>query len=214
MANFIWNPCEWAPWSLIWHTNSLSNEGCSSDFKNINLKCVILTTFMSISRAIAFRRIGQETNEDMSTLIRVMAWCWKATSNYLNQCWLRPVMTYIITRPQGVNSLAPGKFEWNFRYVIFKLILGIDGWGLFCEIVLIWMSLDFTDDQSTLVHVMAWCRQATSHYVSQCWPRSLSPYGITRPQWVNGAHTQVYQYWMTQFLWLLICSGASIPEVS
>ena len=45
------------------------------------------------------------------------------------------------------NSLAPGKFEWNFRYVIFKQILVIDGWGISCEIVLIWMSLDFIDDQ-------------------------------------------------------------------
>ena len=54
-----------------------------------------------------------------------------------------------------------------------------------CEIALIWMSLDFTDDQSKLVQVMACCRQATSHYLSQCWPRSLLPYGITRPQWVN-----------------------------
>ena len=40
-------------------------------------------------------------------------------------------------------------------------------------------------DKSTLVQVMAWCRQATSHYLSQCWPRSMSPYGVTRPQWVN-----------------------------
>ena len=32
---------------------------------------------------------------------------------------------------------------------------------------------------------MAWCRQATSHYLSQCWPRSLSPYDVTRPQWVK-----------------------------
>ena len=23
------------------------------------------------------------------------------------------------------------------------------------------------------------------HYLSQCWPRSLSPYGFTRPQWVK-----------------------------
>ena len=78
----------------------------------------------------------------------------------------------------------PGKFEWNFRHVIFKQILVIDGWGISCEIALIWMSLDFTDDQSTLVQVMAWC-QATSHYLSQCWPRYLSPYGLTRPQWVK-----------------------------
>ena len=39
----------------------------------------------------------------------------------------------------------------------------------------------------TLVQVMAWCRQATSHYLSQCWPRSMLPYGIIRPQWVNSS---------------------------
>ena len=32
---------------------------------------------------------------------------------------------------------------------------------------------------------MAWCRQAPSHYLSQCWPRYLLPYGIIRPQWVS-----------------------------
>ena len=31
----------------------------------------------------------------------------------------------------------------------------IDGWGISCEIALIWMSLDFTEDLSTLVQVMA-----------------------------------------------------------
>ena len=83
------------------------------------------------------------------------------------------------------NTLAHGKFERKFRHVIFKHILVIGGWGIFCEIAPLWMSLDFTDDESTLVQVMAWCREATSHYLSQCWPRSLSPYGVTRPQWVT-----------------------------
>ena len=92
-----------------------------------------------------------------------------------------------------LNSLAPGEFEWNFRYVIFKQILVINGWGISCEIALIWMSLDFTDDQSTLVQVMAWCCQATIHYLSQCWPRSLPPYGVTRPQWVNLIFTLIIQ---------------------
>ena len=85
----------------------------------------------------------------------------------------------------NINSLALGKFEWNFSYVIFKWILVIHGWGISCEIVLIWMSQDFTDDQSTLVQVMAWCHQAPSHYLSQCWPCTLSSYGITKPQWVS-----------------------------
>ena len=43
------------------------------------------------------------------------------------------------------------------------------------------MSHDLTDDdESTLVQVMAWHQQATSHYLSQCWPRSLLPYGYNK----------------------------------
>ena len=40
-------------------------------------------------------------------------------------------------------------------------------------------------EESTLLQVMAWCHQAPSHYLSQWWPRSMIPHGITRPQWVN-----------------------------
>ena len=83
------------------------------------------------------------------------------------------------------NSLAPGRFWWNSSNNIFNPISMIDGWGISCEIALRWMSLDLTDDMSTLIQVMAWCHQATSHYLSQCWPRYMSPYGITRPQWVD-----------------------------
>ena len=67
----------------------------------------------------------------------------------------------------------------------FQIISVIDGWVISCEVALRWMSLDLADDKSTLVQVMAWCRQATSHYLSQCWPRSLVPYGVTKPQWVK-----------------------------
>ena len=84
-----------------------------------------------------------------------------------------------------INSLAPGRFQFNFRKVIFKLTLVNGDWGISSKIALRWMPLDLTDEKSTLVQVMAWCRQATSHYLSQCWPRSMSPNGVTRPQWVN-----------------------------
>ena len=94
---------------------------------------------------------------------------------------------FIIIPSSHANSLAPGGFELNFRWVIFKLIVVVHGWGISCETALIWMSLDHTYDKSTLVQVMAWCRQATSHYLSQCWPRSISSYGVTRPQWVKSA---------------------------
>ena len=115
------------------------------------------------------------------------------TNLYLEQTIYFPVCLFVQNQffwyvaARVFNSLSPGKFKWNFVHVIFKQILVIDGWGISCEIALIHvcMSPDFIDDQSTLVQVMAWCRQATSHCLSQCWPRSLWPCGVTRPQWVN-----------------------------
>ena len=41
-----------------------------------------------------------------------------------------------LQRTRDINSLAPGKFDWNFMEVIFELILLIDRWGIFCEIAL------------------------------------------------------------------------------
>ena len=78
--------------------------------------------------------------------------------------------------------MAPGRFQIYLRKEIVQLILVIDGWSISCKIVLKWMPMHLTDGKSTLVQVMAWCRQATSHYLSQCWPRILSPYDVIRPQ--------------------------------
>ena len=86
------------------------------------------------------------------------------------------------------NSLAPGKFEWNFRYVIFKQILVSDGWGISCEIALIWISLNFTDDQSTLVQVMAWCHQAPSHYLNH-WCIIIDLTLVNKPHWNSNQDT-------------------------
>ena len=36
-----------------------------------------------------------------------------------------------------------------------------------------------TSLNSTLVQVMAWCQQATSHYLSQWWPRFMLAYGAS-----------------------------------
>ena len=110
---------------------------------------------------------------------------------------LNPEITgFMFLHGDSLNSLAPGKFKSNLTSVTFKLILGTDGRGIriLCEIALRLMSLDFTG-KSTLVQVMAWCCQATGPYLRQCWPSSLSPYGITRPQWVK-----VFSEWCFQEL--------------
>ena len=88
-------------------------------------------------------------------------------------------------RKQFFNSLAPGRPRCHLKNAIFNLILLIGIFILSKDNALRWMPRDLTDDKSTLVQVMAWCRQATSHYLSQWWPSSMSPYGVTRPQWVD-----------------------------
>ena len=94
-------------------------------------------------------------------------------------------MKCICLEPTSVNSLAPGRPGCDFKTAIFNLVLLIGIFTSSNDNALRWMPWDLTDDKSTLVQVMAWCRQATSHYLSQCWPSSMSPYGVTRPQWVN-----------------------------
>ena len=61
------------------------------------------------------------------------------------------------------------------------------------------MSMDLTDDKSTLVPVMASWHQARTHYLSQCWPSSMSSYGVTRPQWVKSykAHVSALNKYFT-----------------
>ena len=73
------------------------------------------------------------------------------------------------------NSLAPERPGCHFKTVIFNLVLLIGIFTSSNDNALRWMPWHLTDDKSTLVQVMAWCRQATSHYLSQCWPISVSP---------------------------------------
>ena len=53
---------------------------------------------------------------------------------FILKSWMCDVISATV-----INSLAPGKLELNFRHVIFKKILVIDGWDISCEIALIWM---------------------------------------------------------------------------
>ena len=80
---------------------------------------------------------------------------------------LRIALLFFVTFAQcaGINSLNPGKFKKmnKLPVVIFQLILVIGAWGILGEIALRWLPQDLIDDESTLVQVMAWCRQATSH---------------------------------------------------
>ena len=82
-------------------------------------------------------------------------------------------------------SISPWEVGVNFYLSNFHANFTTDCWGISCKIAVRLMLLDLIDEYSTLVQAMARCRQATSHYLSQCWPRSMSPYGVTRSQLIN-----------------------------
>ena len=84
------------------------------------------------------------------------------------------VSKYIAKR---FNSLAPGRSECDSKTVIFYLVLLMGILRSSHDNALQWIPQDLTDDKSTLVQVMAWCRQATSHYLSSCWPSSMTSLG-------------------------------------
>ena len=57
------------------------------------------------------------------------------------------------------------------------------------------------DDKSTLVQVLAWCLQAASHYLNQCWSRVMSPDGVAGPKCVN----DWYSICKLLIFWCFIC---------
>ena len=93
------------------------------------------------------------------------------------------IMPYDVTRPQWVKVWI----HWPLQgvAVVLKIIFPENISLATCEIAFSWKPQNLTHVKSTLILVKAWCHQATSHYLSQCWSRSLLPYGITRLQWVN-----------------------------
>ena len=81
-----------------------------------------------------------------------------------------------------IRNFQPDFSDWCLRYLLRDDVK--------------WMSLGLADEKPVLVHVMAWSRQAISHYPrhypSRCWPRFMPPYGVTKPLWVNHGEAITY----------------------
>ena len=106
-----------------------------------------------------------------------------------------------------------GDFNKVLEKIIFKLILVTDGCDISSEIALRWTSRDLSD-KSTLVQVMTWCRQATSHYLSQCWARSLCHMASLGPNELRLAHTSRacrFCFKACKLLWLCAWLAVSVP---
>ena len=83
------------------------------------------------------------------------------------------------TSTWSVNSLVPERCGSNLKYMIFKVIIQNSSLSIHYEVAPWWMPQNLTDEKSTFVRIMAWCLQAPSHYLEQCWPICKSPCDIT-----------------------------------
>ena len=183
---------------LSWHMhmiNTLRPRQNESHFADDIFKCIFLNENAGIPITISLKFVPQGPINNIPALVQKMAWRRPGDKPLSGPMMVRLPTNICVIQPQWVNLLAPGTFEWNFRYIIFKLNLAIYGSNILFDIALGWMSLDPTDDKSALVWVMAWCHQATSHYLSQSRPRFVSPYGFTRPQWLIYPYSSGLLYW-------------------
>ena len=98
-------------------------------------------------------------------------------------------MELLIIGPWDMQSFV------TLNVLIFKLNIQNNSLGTAFKFTLMQMAQNHIDAKSTLIQVMAWCCQATSYCLSQCWPISMLSYGISRPQGVkikfNDFHSKV-----------------------
>ena len=87
---------------------------------------------------------------------------------------------------------------WEMRQsvfdIIFKPTIQNSSLDTQCEIALEWMTKNFTNEKSLLLHVEALCQQETNHYLSQCCHRLMASYGVIRSRWVN-ITVQGFVFW-------------------
>ena len=96
---------------------------------------------------------------------------------------LQPLLAWVI----GKKSIAP-YYDYNFMIYSLWDVAELSFWSCnfqihsmySCAKHYLWncsddFATDHSDEKSTLVQVLTWCRQATSHHLSQCWFRPMSP---------------------------------------
>ena len=83
-----------------------------------------------------------------------------------------------------INSMIPERCDSNFKSIIFKIITHNSSLDTRCKIAPRWMLRP--NEKSAIIQIMAWYLEKTNHYLSRCWPRSMSLHVITMTKWVNG----------------------------
>ena len=162
-----------AIWSLPQYVNILRPGQNGPHFPDNIFKWIFLNGMIWISIKISLKFVSRGPNNNIPALIQIMAWhhpsmswiilCHSILGEWHDR-WVKSHKSY--HKCHDVYSLAPRRCNSNLKSIIFKLIIQNTSLCTQCEIVVKWMPQEPTNEKSTFVQVMAWCHQATSHYLS------------------------------------------------
>ena len=132
----------------------------------------------------------QKLINEKSTLPHIMDWGHQTKSHYLSQYWHRSMsmssygvighnVSKRFFRICELNIIKSDQNGHHFADNIFKHIVLNKTFLISKKVPLRFASKGLICNKSAEVWVMAWCCQATSHYLNQCPPRSMMLYKTT-----------------------------------
>ena len=123
-----------------------------------------------------------QRHRSVSTLAQIMAWCLKAGSHYLNQCWF--LISDILWL--SLNPLRPRQNGRHFPDDIFKYIFLDENVRISLKISLKFVPKVPINNIPALVLIMAWRRPGDKPLSEPMMVSLPTHICITRPQWVAG----------------------------
>ena len=133
-----------------------------------------------------------------SALYHLCIWLW--TYIIWHPWYLPVIINLVILGFHFIHKLTgPGRLGCNLKFIIFKHCIQLDIMCISYKIVGWCKPDDLLDDMEILVKVMAWCRQATSHYLHQNW----------QTPWLETVKTRSMEYGSTKYL--VWCITSLVP---
>ena len=146
--------------------------------------------FLAATLASHIDGLMQDCSNSSALAMELLLFCTKPSTCYYHHAGIMrqkhfprywPVVRGILP-----SSVVPLTKDQGCGTLVFPLLLTrTNSWRVLSndtrEVLKLMLSHYNDFDKSTFVQVMAWCRQATSHYLSHWWPILMSPYGVTMP---------------------------------
>ena len=156
--------------ATVFRLNTLRPTQNPCHFIDDIFKCIFLNANIWIPIKISLKFVFKGPINNIPALVQIMAWHLVSAKPLSEPMVIILLMHICVTRPQWVNPWRSERYGCSFKMYNFQAHFG-DYLELSCEIALTNTPQYYTDDKSTLVQMMVWCSQVTSHYLKQCWHR-------------------------------------------